>query len=56
MKVSNMVQPPSLADQLRGNPQKALKEKVEETVEKVKQELTEPKPEQEAQNKINLLA
>jgi cell division septum initiation protein DivIVA len=36
MKVSDSVQPPSLADQLRGNPQKALKEKVEETAEKVK--------------------
>lgn len=54
MKVSDSVQPSSLADQLRGNPQKALKEKVEETAEKVKQELIEP--EKEAQNKIDLLA
>ena len=54
MKVLMTVQPPSLADQLKGNPQKALKEKAEETVEKIKQELIEP--EQEAQNKIDLLA
>lgn len=45
---------PSLADQLKGNPQKALKEKAEETAEKTKQGLIEP--EQEAQNKIDLLA
>lgn len=44
----------SLADQLKGNPQKALKEKAEETTEKIKQGLIEP--EQEAQNKIDLLA
>ena len=44
----------SLADQLKGNPQKALKEKAEETAEKIKQGLIEP--EQEAQNKIDLLA
>ena len=44
---------PSLADQLKGNPQKALKEKAEETIEKIKQGLIEP--EQEAQNKIDLL-
>lgn len=54
MKVLMTVQSPSLADQLKGNPQKALKEKVEETAEKIKQELIEP--EQEAQNKIDLLA
>lgn len=54
MKVLMTVQPPSLADQLKGNPQKALKEKAEETAEKTKQELIEP--EQEAQNKIDLLA
>lgn len=53
MKVLMTVQPPSLADQLKGNPQKALKEKAKETVEKIK-ELIEP--EQEAQNKIDLLA
>ena len=47
-------QPLSLADQLKGNPQKALKEKAEETAEKIKQGLIEP--EQEAQNKIDLLA
>ena len=44
----------SLADQLKGNPQKALKEKAEETTEKIKQGLIEP--EQKAQNKIDLLA
>lgn len=54
MKVLMTVQLPSLADQLKGNLQKALKEKVEETAEKIKQELIEP--EQEAQNKIDLLA
>lgn len=54
MKVLMTVQPPSLADQLKGNSQKALKEKAEETAEKIKQELIEP--EQEAQNKIDLLA
>lgn len=54
MKVSDSVQPPSLAEQLKGNPQQALKEKVEENVEKVKQELTEP--EKDTQNKIDLLA
>lgn len=54
MKVLMTIQPPSLADQLKGNPQKALKEKTEETAEKTKQELIEP--EQEAQNKIDLLA
>ena len=54
MKVLMTVQPPSLADQLKGNLQKALKEKAEETAEKIKQELIEP--EQEAQNKIDLLA
>lgn len=54
MKVAATVQPSFLADQLKGNPQKALKEKIEETAEKIKQELIEP--EQEAQNKIDLLA
>lgn len=54
MKVSNLIQPPSLAEQLKGNPQKALREKAEEIVEKMKQESVEP--EKNAQNKIDLLA
>ena len=54
MKVLMTVQLPSLADQLKGNPQKALKEKAKETAENIKQGLIEP--EQEAQNKIDLLA
>ena len=54
MKELMTAQPLSSADQLKGNPQKALKEKAEETTEKIKQGLIEP--EQEAQNKIDLLA
>ena len=53
MKVSNLIQPPSLAEQLKGNPQKALREKAEEIVEKMKEPV---EPEKNAQNKIDLLA
>lgn len=53
MKVNEYVKPQSVADQLAGKPQKALKDKREEDAEKAKVEVLTPND--EAQGKIDLL-
>ena len=54
MKVNDFVRPQSVADQLAGKPQKALKDKREEDAEKAKTEVVTT-PDEEAQGKIDLL-
>lgn len=55
MKVSDSVQPPSLADQLRGNPQKALKEKEvkKERAEKISKSLKGKRHSEEFKKKVS---
>lgn len=55
MKITDLIQPPSLADQLKGNAQRALKEHVDENIKQQKEQSANNSI-QETQNKINLLA
>lgn len=53
MKVSEMVRPQSLASQLEGKPQEAIKERTEERATEAIENIQTPQ--EEAQGKIDLL-